>query len=556
MATEKLRITLNNPEKVYSAGETIKGEICLNLTKRTKIRAIKVQITGKGKCKWIEILRKNSNNESARSLFYSSKEIYAHNEHTLPVFEPRGIELNPGEHNFEFTVPLEYNLPSSFKGSYGSIKYKLRIVIQRPWTFDERHIIPLTVLKHMPLSPCYRSNPTSLEKQITKTISLFGTRPITMLALLPEDSAVRGEPLRICVTVTNNSTTNVEKLRFSVLQYIWYYSHVPLRVQKMECVPLVNKETGAVHKKSERSFAHELMIPPTTQPSDDELSGVINISYELRVEAVLRGFFKNLILNLPFKMYSSGASAVLNNLSGGPPRPPPRYGNRNSVNIGMVANVTMNGAGNPFENSATPLSIATYPSLDSSIGSPSHSSQYSEYSSLRSVNSDSSAASPALAGDISYVSGISSNSSTTTLSPALAGDLSYESCASPQFNSPSARASLRSSTVPYVMYPPSSSPLMINSYPPAQVPTYPSLSESPGYSLMRLPEDVLPPPPITPPSGSTAGTLARQESSTSATTAAARSSFLHGMQPPGAHELPPSYEELFGSATAPPQTPK
>lgn len=38
MATEKLRITLNNPEKVYSAGETIKGEICLNLTKRTKIR--------------------------------------------------------------------------------------------------------------------------------------------------------------------------------------------------------------------------------------------------------------------------------------------------------------------------------------------------------------------------------------------------------------------------------------------------------------------------------------------------------------------------------------
>ncbi|XP_017478394.1 PREDICTED: arrestin domain-containing protein 3 [Rhagoletis zephyria] len=540
MENEKLRITLSNPEKVYSAGETIKGEIWLNLAKRTKIRAIKVQITGKGKCKWMEILRKNSNNESARSLFYSSKEIYAHNEHTLPVFEPRGIELSPGEHTFEFTVPLEWNLPSSFKGSYGSIKYKLRLLIQRPWTFDERHIIPLTILKHMPLSSCYRSNPTSLEKQITKTISLFGTRPITMLALLPEDSAVRGEPLRICVTVTNNSTTNVEKLRFSVLQYIWYYSHVPLRVQKMECVTIANKETGAVHKKSERSFAHELMIPPTAQPTDDELSGVINISYELRVEAVLRGFFKNLVLNLPFKMYSRSAGGELNNLSGRPPRPPPRYGNRNSVSIGMVANITTSSAGNPFENSGTPLTVATYPSLDSSIGSPSHSSQYSESSSIHSITSDSSAA---------------------TLSPAVcAAELSYASGTSSQFNSPSARASLRSSTVPYVMYPPSSSPLMINSYPPAQVPTYPPLSESPGYSLMQLPAGVSPPPPppteMPSPTASLTTTLPRQESSTSSTSAAARSSFLHGLHPPGAHEMPPSYEELFGSATAPPETPK
>lgn len=111
-------------------------------------------------------------------------------------------------------MALGRQLPSSFKGIYGSIKYKMRVLIQRPWTFDERHIIPFTVVKNMPLPATYRSNPTPLEKQITKTISLFGTRPITMLALLPEDFAVRGEPLRICVTVINNSTTNVEKLRF------------------------------------------------------------------------------------------------------------------------------------------------------------------------------------------------------------------------------------------------------------------------------------------------------------------------------------------------------
>ncbi|XP_037942670.1 arrestin domain-containing protein 3-like [Teleopsis dalmanni] len=452
--------------------------------------AIKVQITGKGKCKWMEIMRKSSNNEtSTRSLFYSSKEIYAHSESPLAAFEPRGVELNPGEHTFDFSMPLEWNLPSSFKGSYGSIKYKLRVLIQRPWTFDERHIIPIKVVKHMPLHATYRANPTSLEKQITKTISLFGTRPITMVALLPEDFAVRGEPMRICVTVTNNSTTNVEKLRFSVLQYIWYYSHVPLRIQKTECVSILCKETGAVQKKSERSFAHELLLPITAQPSDDQFSGVINISYELRVEAVLRGFFKNLVLNLPFKMYSYVEGNGVTMSIPPPPRPPPTYAtNENN-------STAANNMSNSFDSATS--AFAAYPMLDTLIGSPTHSAQFSESSSINSTTSDSSAA---------------------TLSPAVGGAaLSYTSGSSSQFNSPTTRNSFRSSNVPYMPY--SSSPRMVSSYPPPHFSAY-ALPDSPQYS----------PLPST--------------------------SYLRGREPPGAHEQPPSYEELFGNATAPLDLPK
>lgn len=256
--------------------------------------------------------------------------------------------------------------------------------------------------------------------------------------------------------------TILMKLLFlsSVLQYVTYYSHAPLRVQKVECVPVVNKETGAVHKKSERSFAHELLMPETAQPTDDEYSGVITISYELRVEAVLRGFFKNLVLNLPFKVYSQDASARLGSVRPTlPPRPddgPPGP----DVDSAAVA-----VPGNPFEPAVT---LPVYPPLDSSIGSPSHSSQYSECSSLNSTASDS------------------------TLSPAVGGvELSYTSDSqSSQFGSPSTRASLRSSTnVPYMPY--SSSPLMVQSYPPPHLPPYP-LTESPQYALLAL----TPPPAI------------------------------------------------------------
>ena len=454
----------------------------------------------------MEILRKNSNsnNETTRSLFYSSKQIYAHNEIPLSVFEPRGIELNPGEHTFEFSMPLECFLPSSFKGSHGSIKYKLRILIQRPWSFDERHSIPITVMKNMPLPPVCRLNPTPLEKQITKTISLFGTRPISMLAILPEDFAVRGEPLRICVTVDNKSTTNIEKLRFYVLQYISYYSHLPLRIQKIEIIPIAHKETGAVHKKSERSFAHELLIPETAQPTDTELSDVINITYELRVEAVLRGFFKNLVLNLPFTMYTSESEAAVRLAANIPPQPP-------------LPPEAHNGAGNPFEQSSN--SISMYPPLDTSIGSPSHSSQYSsESSSLYSTTSDSSAA---------------------TLSPAVGGTaLSYTSGSSSQFNSPSNRASLRSnSNVPYMPY--SSSPMMIQSYPPpaGNMPPYP-ISDSPQYTLMSQTQpttathqgSATPPPAMM-------NNLNRSSTISSHYASVSSSTYMSMRPQPGAHEL-------------------
>lgn len=246
----------------------------------------------------------------------------------------------------------------------------------------------------------------------------------------------------------------------SVLQYVTYYSHAPLRVQKVECVPVVSKETGAVHKKSERSFAHELLMPETVQPTDDEYSGVITISYELRVEAVLRGFFKNLVLNLPFKVYSQDASTRLGSVRPSlPPRPDDGPPGPDADTVAVAV------PGNPFESAVT---LPVYPPLDSSIGSPSHSSQYSECSSLNSTASDS------------------------TLSPAVGGvELSYTSDSqSSQFGSPSTRVSLRSSTnVPYMPY--SSSPLMVQSYPPPHLPPYP-LTESPQYALLAL----TPPPAI------------------------------------------------------------
>lgn len=446
----------------------------------------------------MDILHKDSLNDR-RSLFYSSREIYVHDENPLSFFEPRGVELGIGEHTFDFIVRLEKNLPSSFKGRHGSIKYKLRVMIQKPWSFDEKHIIPLSIVRHIMAPEHLRLNPIPLTRQITKTISIFGNRPISITSVLPEPFAIRNENIKLFVTVANNSNINVEKLKFSIVQLITFYSFVPLRTFKMDNVVIFQKEAGNVQKKSERTFAHDLLVP-ACQPSDSELSRVIKIGYEMRIEAVLHGFFKNLVMTLPFTIYSGIGGYISGTF-------PPT-----SLPLGLVTNVTASGSGccgNPFETTAN----TTYPQLDtslSSVGSPSHSSQYSETSSIHSTTSDSSAA---------------------TLSPAVGGTaLSYASDTSSQFNSPSVRSSIRSSphsAVPHV--PSSCSPSMANSYPPP----YPvPESPSPHYTTymtsrqlneaivqaIQLREDDLPAPSL---------------------------SFFNRRQPPGATDLRECFLCLF-----------
>jgi hypothetical protein len=45
---------------------------------------------------------------------------------------------------FKFTLPQ--SIPSSFEGSYGNIRYRMRAIIERPWTYDHEVVTLFTVI--------------------------------------------------------------------------------------------------------------------------------------------------------------------------------------------------------------------------------------------------------------------------------------------------------------------------------------------------------------------------------------------------------------------------
>lgn len=62
-------------------------------------------------------------------------------------------EFHPaGTHQFPFEVPLPIELPSSFEGEHGYVRYCCKATIDKPWKFDHEVKTAFTVLSRLDLN--------------------------------------------------------------------------------------------------------------------------------------------------------------------------------------------------------------------------------------------------------------------------------------------------------------------------------------------------------------------------------------------------------------------
>jgi hypothetical protein len=72
--------------------------------------------------------------------------------------------LPAGQHVYPFSFQLPPNLPSSFEGGTGHVRYSIKGTIDKPWKFDHTTKRPLTVLASLDLN----TQPNAEVSQITK----------------------------------------------------------------------------------------------------------------------------------------------------------------------------------------------------------------------------------------------------------------------------------------------------------------------------------------------------------------------------------------------------
>ncbi|GAB0088640.1 arrestin domain-containing protein 3 [Sergentomyia squamirostris] len=289
----------NNPYGIYLTGQTLSGHVELNIPKVKSVRGVTLKIVGYAKCRWTEY---EGHGKSRRSRTYQGREDYLSSFTDLigPAQGGNTIDLAPGTHSYRFTCDLPLQMPTSFEGSIGYIRYFVIVTLERPWKFDQKFKVAFTVLKQFDLnfdSPTLRL-PCQANLDRVFCCGPCKTGPITIIANTPQSGYVPGQTIAINAEIANASTVKIEEIRFSLRRIIRYTSQTPSIKSKEETITVTEARSAGLKKKQNGKFQQFLQIPPLP-PTSLTLCRVITVSYEVKVEARVSGAHLNPVVKIP-----------------------------------------------------------------------------------------------------------------------------------------------------------------------------------------------------------------------------------------------------------------
>ncbi|XP_041373505.1 arrestin domain-containing protein 3-like [Gigantopelta aegis] len=209
-------IVLANPQAVYLAGQVVQGHVTVELNEEMKMRGIRLKFKGHARVHWSETHSTGSGkNRRTHTKHYSASEDYFDSEILLfgrwPKQEGQDFLHPVGRHSYPFAFQLPPNLPSSFEGAHGFVRYHFDGVIDKPWKFDHKTKAAFTVISHLDLN----QDPSALQPlqgQNSKTLCCLccASGPISAVFRLDRRGYVPGEAISINAEVDNKSNRQMD----------------------------------------------------------------------------------------------------------------------------------------------------------------------------------------------------------------------------------------------------------------------------------------------------------------------------------------------------------
>ena len=140
MGLNSFDIQFEKPLKIFFSGEELRGRVLIDLSSEKKFKQISVEIVGRGEVHWTEmrtVTRREGDGTTVTETVtdhYRGSEKYFHQEFIIQ----QGPGLPPGQHILPFSLLLPSNLPSSFEGDHGSVRYYVKADIVRDWKWNHK----------------------------------------------------------------------------------------------------------------------------------------------------------------------------------------------------------------------------------------------------------------------------------------------------------------------------------------------------------------------------------------------------------------------------------
>ncbi|XP_029643648.1 arrestin domain-containing protein 17 [Octopus sinensis] len=279
-----LAIHFNNPSRVYYGGQKLNGFVQIVLNEPMKVRGVRLELKGEARVHWTE--RHSSGSGKSRTTttrHYSATENYF--DYTVilygsgPVMGANQVILNGGEHHYPFEFMLPYNIPSSYEGGTGYVRYFVKAVMDKPWKFDHKCKVPFTVITVLDLNQTPNAL-QPLQQQGTKHFCCCCCKsgPLSAHVNLYRTGYVSGEQIYINAEICNMSNRDITHSKASLDMITSFHATTKTKTLHKNITSVM--QGGVRPGESDYWNQVALLIPPLP-PSSLIYCNIIDIKYIL-----------------------------------------------------------------------------------------------------------------------------------------------------------------------------------------------------------------------------------------------------------------------------------
>lgn len=275
----ELKLKLDRSDKRYAAGDVVRCTFYLKLTKELQTRFISMRFLGIGTTDFetFDIKRKGCYQTAVSTETYGGyEEYFRHYKYFIGAKGALETTLAAGDYEYTESYELPPNLPCSYEGDHGSVKYLVRVKIDNNWTSDKMVAESFIVESlHSNKRPDLdqQSSPQAMElskefyfqSYLLKRMS----RPVKIATTLPKNAFRINDTIQLGVHIDNKSVVRIK--------------HFSIKLE--ECVTFSGKKNENVHSidssgnaSLKKSFTASPGNATTTLIADNNHTNAINLN--------------------------------------------------------------------------------------------------------------------------------------------------------------------------------------------------------------------------------------------------------------------------------------
>ncbi|XP_053561406.1 thioredoxin-interacting protein [Bombina bombina] len=328
---KSFEVCFTEPGKVYCGGEKVTGKALVEVAEVTRITAVRVLACGVAKVLW-----NKASQHCKQEMEYLRYEDVLHME-DQPTDSDGSVILRPGnryEYKFGFELP-QGPLGTTFKGKYGSVKYWVKVFLDRPSHPTEEAKKNFEVVDFVDVNTPDLMSPISGKKQKKMTCMFIPDGHIAMSASINRKGFCEGDEICICADFENTCSRIVVPKAAIVAKH----TYLANGLTKVFTQKLCSVRGNHIISGMTDSWRGKSIRVPKIKPSILGCN-ILRVEYSLMVYVSVPGA-KKIILDLPLVIgtsssgFSSRSSSMASQTSSemswvelnipGTPEAPPSY---------------------------------------------------------------------------------------------------------------------------------------------------------------------------------------------------------------------------------------